>query len=291
MKIHPDCRPCLIKQMENTAREAGADSATVENVRRVAVQELARLWKDDLSPPAVSAPLYQMTGKICGSEDPYRLVKAAYTRKALHLLPTLQRKVMTSPDPFEAAVRVAIAGNIIDFGTGVYDERAGKGGFFLEQILEEYLEKPLFIDHIPQLKTAAAKAGTVLFLGDNAGETVFDRPLLGLLTAVEVIYAARDIPIINDATVKDAEMAGIQDEAALVSSGSRMPGTVVEDCTPSFREIYRRADVIIAKGQGNFETLTEEPADGKVFMLFSIKCKVAAKQLGGETGEMVVMKW
>jgi len=277
--------------MEATARAAGAGEKGVRDVSDRVISELDLVWDDDLSPPAVSAPLYHLTGRLCGTDDPYRAEKVSYTLQALELLPTVRDLVQSSPDPFEAAVRTAIAGNLIDFGTGIHQSGAEAGPIDLEDTLEKFLAKTLFKNDVPALKELAGQADTVLVIGDNAGETVFDRPLLEILRPAEVIYAARETPIINDATVEDARLAGVHQEARLVSSGSRMPGVILEDCSEDFREIFEKADLIISKGQGNFETLTELDPDGRIFMLFSVKCPVAAQHLGASVGDMVVMRW
>ncbi|TNF45363.1 DUF89 family protein [bacterium] len=285
MKIHPDCYPCLLRQMEMTARASGAGPEDVLSVRSAAVQALRSLWNDDDSPPAVSAPLYLMAGEICESDDPFLPQKIRYTIESLKLLPLLNRLVREAADSFEAAVRISIAGNVIDFGTGGEDEVGD-----LETTLMDYLSKPFFRDNVKELKKRSGKAERILYLGDNAGETVFDRPLLSLLPARRVIYAAKDGPIINDATVADARLAGIHLHARLISTGARTPGTILETCSKEFLELYRQADLIISKGQGNFETLTEEEAEDRIFMLFTVKCSVAADFLGAEMGDMVVMK-
>ena len=286
MKIHPDCRPCLVKQMINTARAAGASEETVQNVTSSVLSELDRLWNDSLSPPAISAPLYHLTGHICGEEDPFRPMKVKYTQEALRLLPDIERRISEASDPFEAAVRISIAGNIIDFGTGIHAE-----GIALAQTLEEFLVKPFFEDSVAQLKNSVSDADTILYIGDNAGETVFDRPLLGQLDGSTVFYAAKGGAIINDATVKDAQMAGVHHQSRVISTGSRAPGTILEQCSEEFTELFDEADLIIAKGQGNFETLTELPADGRVFMLFTVKCPVAADHLGAAMGDLVAKQW
>jgi uncharacterized protein with ATP-grasp and redox domains len=286
MKIHPDCRPCLIKQMETTARAAGASEEKVRDVASSVLSEMDRLWNDGLSPPAVSAPLYHLTGHMCGEEDPFRPMKVKYTQEALRLLPEIERRVSDAADPFEAAVRISIAGNIIDFGTGIH-----AGGIALEETLDEFLVKPFFEDSVAQLRNRVSGADTILYIGDNAGETVFDRPLLGQLAGSRVFYAAKGGAIINDATVDDAKLAGVHHQSKVISTGSREPGTILEKCSEEFGELFNEADLIIAKGQGNFETLTELSPDGRVFMLFTVKCPVAADYLGASMRDMVVMQW
>lgn len=287
MKIHEDCRPCLLRQMKLTARAAGADENLVKEIAGMVDRELADIWDTELSPPEISAPLYRATGKMCGEDDPYLAKKVHYTREALKCLPTIDSIIKDADDPFDMAVRISIAGNVIDFGTG-----EDKGDLDVAGILDEFLEKPMHIDDTRSLRRIASGAGKILFIGDNAGETVFDRPFLSVLQqSGDLYYGTRDVPIINDATTRDAVLAGIGLHAEIVSSGSGLPGTVLRECSLEFRNLYNEADLIIAKGQGNFETLTELPPGGRLFILFLIKCPVAARQVGGEVGDMVVMRW
>jgi len=286
MKIHPDCRPCLIRQMETTALAAGADEEILRRVVDSTGLELDRIWDDNLSPPAVSTPLYHLAARICGVEDPFLAMKVRYTREALKLLPELENLVQKASDPFDTAVRISIAGNVIDFGTGNHT-----GEIDLKGTLVKFLNQPLFTDDIPAMRQRVSEARTVLYIGDNAGETVFDRPLLKMLAQAEVTYTAKEGAIINDATVADATLAGIQLHATLMSSGASTPGTIPEECSDQFRDIFNSADVVIAKGQGNFETLSELTPDSRIFMLFTVKCPVAEQHLGASMGDMVVMQW
>jgi len=144
---------------------------------------------------------------------------------------------------------------------------------------------------VAEMKQRLSEARSVLYIGDNAGETVFDRPLLKVLTGKDVVYAAKEGPIINDATVPDAALAGVHLDARLMSSGASTPGTILEECSVPFREVFGAADVIIAKGQANFETLTEVRPEGDIFMLFTVKCPVAADHLGASMGDLVAMQW
>lgn len=272
--------------MENTARAAGAGEDTVQEVLASTGSELDRVWDDSLSPPAVSAPLYLLAACLCGRDDPYHVMKDKYTSEALALLPALEDLVAGAADPFETAARIAIAGNVIDFGTGLH-----AGGIALEKTLEDFLLKPFFTQCLAELEERASDAGSILYIGDNAGETVFDRPLLGQLADSELYYAAKGGAIINDATVLDAARAGVNLNARLVSTGSRAPGTILDDCSEEFTELFHEAGLIIAKGQGNFETLTELEPLGRVFMLFTVKCPVAADHIGAAMGDMVVMRW
>jgi len=287
MKIHEDCRPCLIRQMESTARVTGLDERSVKEVVREAKKWLEEIWDTKLSPPEISAPLYRMAGALCQSPDPWLPRKIQYTREALKFLPTVMSMVEKAPDPFEAAVRASIAGNVIDFGTGGSADKA----IDIDAAVRKYIDQEIFINDIESLRQAGTASGTVLFIGDNAGETVLDRPLLSMLKPGRLVYAARGGPIINDATIQDAFLAGVGLHADVVSTGATIPGTIPGECSEDFQQLFLEAELIISKGQGNFETLSELPREGRIFMLFVIKCHLAARQIGGEVGDMVVMRW
>ncbi|MBW2277358.1 MAG: DUF89 family protein, partial [Deltaproteobacteria bacterium] len=201
----------------------------------------------------------------------------------LEILPELERIVAAAADPFAAAVRMAIAGNVIDFGApgGVTEG--------LRQELVSALERPLAVGGeaaLNRLRDMAARAERILYVTDNTGEIVLDRLLIERLPPGSVTVAVRSGPAINDALVEDAEMAGLDQLAEVIGSGSVMPGTLLDQCFSSFVERFRAADLVISKGQGNFETMSEER--GPIFFLLRAKCKVVAAQLSCEQGDYLV---
>ena len=123
-------------------------------------------------------------------------------------------------------------------------------------------------------------------LADNAGEIVFDRLLIEQLPIDRVTVAVRGYPVINDATLDDAETAGLTDIVDVISNGSDAPGTLLDDCSEAFRSRFEEADLIIAKGQGNYETLAQSPRP--IFFLLRVKCPVVARDLDYPVGSMVV---
>jgi hypothetical protein len=213
-----------------------------------------------------------------GDSDPYQGVKVEGTRSALALYPHLKALVGASADPLDTAVRVSIAGNIIDFG--VRDDVPD-----LWATVERVLKAPLAVDHLAALRSALATADHVLFLADNAGETVFDRVLIETLEP-PVLYAVKGGPVLNDATRQDALAAGLATCSTVVENGSRAPGTVLELCSTQFRDTFAGAPLIIAKGQANYETLSE--AGPRVFCLLQVKCPVIADDVGTPVGSAVV---
>jgi uncharacterized protein with ATP-grasp and redox domains len=193
--------------------------------------------------------------------------------------------VAQADDPLEQAVRIAIAGNIIDFAPGTVMNPSKELQFTLEATLERVLHQAFAINDLEALRRALSKAQRVLYLADNAGETVFDRVLIEILEQ-PVIYAVKGGPTINDATQEDAVAAGLEEVTEIVSTGSDAPGTVLESCSPPFRQLYDQAELIIAKGQANHEALGE--GDRRLFFLLQVKCSVLGREIGTEPGSIIL---
>ena len=237
----------------------------------------------DRSPPEIAQGIGRIVKSMTGIEDPYREVKSLHTAAALEMLPEMEKIVRKSGDPFEAGLRLAIAGNIIDLGAKekVFDEE-------ITGILSEAMQQPLCGADPRQLKAEIDKAGSVLYLADNAGETVFDRMFLEQFASEKVTVALRGAPAINDATMHDAREAGLHRVARLIDNGSGAPATVLSDCSGEFRRIFQKVDVIIAKGQGNYESLSS--SDANIFFLFRVKCNLVAEHSGFPIGSLVLLK-
>jgi uncharacterized protein with ATP-grasp and redox domains len=276
MKTYLDCFPCMLRQALEAARMAGAD---VEQQRAVLnrVMELLAVVPVDNTPAETGYHVHRIVREMTGDKDPYKLVKEEATGKALPLLPRLREIVAQADDPLEQAARIAIAGNIIDLAPGVQ--------FTLEATLERVLHQPFAINDLEALRQALSQAGSILYLADNAGETVFDRVLIETLEQ-PVIYAVKGGPTLNDATREDAVAAGLEEVAEIVSTGSDAPGTVLESCSPAFRQLYDQAELIIAKGQANHEALDE--GGRRLFFLLQVKCPVLGREVGAEPGSIVL---
>jgi uncharacterized protein with ATP-grasp and redox domains len=278
MKTYLDCLPCMLRQALEAARMADAD---VERQRAILnrVMELLMEVSADSTPAETGYHVHRIVREMTGVRDPYKLPKEEATRNALQLLPRLREIVAQTDDPLEQAVRIAITGNIIDLAPGIQ--------FTLEATLERVLYQPFAINDLETLRQALSQAESVLYLADNAGETVFDRVLIETLEQ-PVIYAVKGGPTLNDATREDAVAAGIEEVAEIVSTGSDAPGTVLESCSPAFRQLYDEAKVIIAKGQANHEALGE--GDRRLFFLLQVKCPVLGREIGVEPGSIVLQQ-
>jgi len=276
MKTYLDCYPCLLRQALDAARLAGADERQQKAVLERVLDVLKQVGPLS-TPPEIGDRVHRIVRQEVGDEDPYRAVKEASTRQSLALYPRLKALLAEADDPLEVGVRLSIAGNIIDLGpTREYE---------LWNTVERVLAQPFAIDDRGALRAAIARAGQVLYLADNAGETVFDRLLIEALD-LPVVYAVKGGPVLNDATRKDALAAGVNQAAEVISTGSDAPGTILSRCSAGFRQLYEEAELVIAKGQANYETLSTEGA--KVFFLLQTKCPVIARDVGAPVGSIVL---
>ncbi len=159
--------------------------------------------------------------------------------------------------------------------------------------VQKSLAENFAIDHSKELKEAIKTSSTLLFLGDNAGEIVFDKVLIeeirGLHPQLKVIYGVKGSPIIDDATRDDAAEVGMEEVAEVIANGDDAPGTILTQCSAEMRDLFQRADVVMAKGQGNFETLEEEQRRG-LFFLLQVKCSAIAQHIGAQIGDLVLYR-
>lgn len=279
MKSYLDCIPCLFKQVLDSSRMYSSDPAVHERIMR----EVMEWCKDmDMSKPipVMGLSVYRRLRKITGVADPYHAAKARQNRMALRLLPGLRAELEKTDDPFALSMRIAIAGNIIDMG-GAGD--ASLSG--IRKALHHAMTEPLK-GNIAAFRRAVKKAKTILYLTDNAGEIVFDRLLIEQLGPGRVTVAVRGAPALNDALLADARAAGLHKITKVIDNGSDAPGTIMENVSPQFKEAFMKADLVIAKGMGNYETLSEAPR--QVYFLFKAKCPMVAKRAKVGIGSQVL---
>jgi uncharacterized protein with ATP-grasp and redox domains len=278
MKLYLDCYPCFFDQILKTSRMLTTDEKKTKDILAEFGKFLPRI-SAEATPPEIGREAYRIISEKTGVRDPYKEIKRRCTQQALFLYPKLKELIVTSEDRLLTAIRVAIAGNIIDFGANA--------DFDLDKDLEELLRQEMAIDHSLEFRRTLRGARDVLYLADNAGETVFDRLLIEELGR-PVVYVVREEPIINDAVYQDAVDAGVDKVAKIISSGTDAPGTILSLCSEEFVKIFRRADLIISKGQGNYEGLSEEVRP--IFFLLKAKCPVIGHDLGVKQGNIVLKK-
>ena len=227
--------------------------------------------------------IHRLIRELVGNDDPYRDLKKQHNRFALELYDLLEPTVHSTEDPLETAVRLAIAGNIIDLGvkTSISDSD-------IHKTINDSLTAPFDEAMVEQLRSDTECAQNILYLADNAGEIVFDRLLIEQLPTEKVTVVVKGKPIINDATMDDAEFVGLTKIVEVIDNGSDAPGTILETCSQSFRDRFEDADLVIAKGQGNYETLSD--LDKNIFFVLKAKCPVIAEHIGCEIGDMILCR-
>ena len=277
-----DCIPCFVRQALDSARLATDDEQIHEQVVRETLRLAANLDMGQ-SPPAIGQQIHRLIRGLIGNNDPYCRTKEKFNNFALKLYPELEKCVRESEDPFATAVRLAIAGNIIDFGV-----KTSLAESDVEKTIEQSLTGHLDDNQIQGFKDAVAQAEKILYLADNAGEIVLDRLLIEQLPVERVTVVVKAEPVINDATMEDAKTAGLTNIVEVIDNGSDAPGTILETCSQNFRNRFENADLVIAKGQGNYETLSD--ANKNIFFILKAKCPIIARDLGCEIGEMILRK-
>jgi damage-control phosphatase, subfamily I len=276
METTLDCVPCTLRQILEASRMVSDDTEMHERIMDAVLEEI-RNYKAHVRPPELNRAMHRVAYRYTGVADPYRKLKEKDTEAALRLYPSLKQRAEREEDPVPLAIRIAVTGNVIDSAVGASVDIA--------QCIEQELIKPFAIYDVAEFEKRLKTARRILVVGDNAGETVFDRVLIETLAHCDITYAVRSGPILNDATVEDALAAGLGGCARVISTGSDMPGVGLDEATDEFLEVFRGADIVISKGQGNFETL--EDSGRNIFFLLKAKCASISRRLGVKQGEYV----
>ena len=274
-----ECLPCFFGQITRTLNHAGVNGDRGRSIARRAGAIVESSSLEEV--PARTSTLIHRLLRSESGVDPYQGIKTTYNRIALEMLPELTRLAADMPDRLEGGIRAAIAGNVIDFG--IYDH------IDLQRSIDESFHLELDPGSLDVFRRTVEQAARILYLCDNAGEIVFDRVLLRILQekGKTVTVAVKGAPVINDATLDDAAESGMTEYTELIDNGSDGIGTLLETCSERFLHAYQSADMIISKGQANYETL-EQTRDPRLFFLFKVKCPVVGRALGRENGAIVL---
>ena len=276
MQTRLDCLPCFMQQARSLGRLVAADDADSQRRLCDAAGQFISSVDSTRSPPENAIALYALFSQVLGCDDPFAPIKQESNRFALGLREAIREQIVTAADPLRAAVRVAIGGNIIDY--------AAQHVFDAAQTMQDCLRQAFAVDDFARLEQALQSAQNILYLCDNCGEIVFDALLIEQLQerGLQVTAAVRGGAIINDATLEDAESCGLTQLCSVISNGIACPGTPLALCSEEFHTAFHSADLIISKGMGNFETLSEEQA--ALFFLFTVKCSQVAQHLSQRQG-------
>ncbi len=267
-----------MKSYGNRLEKADISVSAKEEFTHAILKVLGEKWYG-ISAPDCARDIQALYRDLIDDPDPYKEAKRASNDTALAMYADLENRAKNSSDPFITALKLAIAGNIIDFAVNDSCDLPGT--------IERVLSSDFSIDHSGHLREALKSAKKVLYIGDNAGEIVFDKLFISEMAHPGLIYSVRGGPAINDATMEDAEYTGMTSVTSVISSGHDAPTTILAKSGDEFRKCYNEADLIIAKGQGNLEGLIGED-DSRIFFLLMVKCDVIAEYLKVDKGSFVV---
>lgn len=285
MKINYNCLPCLINQVVKVAEMTNTPN------REQLFQEVFKYLSEvdfNKTNPEVIGDTFRMLKKHIGNEDPYLEIRQYYNELFLKMEKEFENKINRASNPLEEAIKYAILGNIIDFNP-IHTNS-------LEDIMtyfKDISQRELMINHSKELIQELQKKETVLYLGDNCGEICLDKILIKkmkiLNPQLNIYFGTRGKAVVNDSIAEDAVAVGIHKYATVLSNGDDSLGTVLSRTSKTFNEIYDKADIIIAKGQANYESLSEEKNKNIYFMLMT-KCEVIAKYIGVPQKSMICMR-
>lgn len=286
MKTFPGCIDCFKNQVLKTSKLINLDKEK-EKLILQKVKDFLDKIDYNLPPAAIGGEVYKIFHKISNNYNPYEYIKHDFIQKALNLIPFLEKEIKTSTNPLKTASKIASIGNVIDFG--INDNKNMEEDFNL--LIEKLLEKDYYLDDFEQFYFKLKKAKNLLYIGDNAGESVFDMLFIKEIKKefhdIKISFATRGFPIINDVVVEDAIESKIDKYAKIISSGVDTPGIIIDKCNKNFIKSFNNADLIISKGQGNFEGLSDSLRE--IFFILKIKCDVISKYLNIPLGNIIFL--
>lgn len=276
MKTYLDCIPCFMQQALRAGRIATSDKEKIKQILDK-VGEMVKTVSMQATPAETGMMVYQIVREVTDVYDPFYNIKQQHIKETNSIYPALEDIVVNSEDRLLTAIKIAIAGNIIDLGVNKE--------FNILTDVQKILKQDFAILDYEAFAMQLKKAKNILYIGDNAGESVFDKILIKELRK-PVKYAVRSIPIINDVTMEDAIASGLDAVAELIDSGCKSPGVLLHHSTEEFLELFNTSDLVISKGQGNFEGLSD--CNRQVFFLLKAKCSIISNHLHIEEGAIIL---
>jgi damage-control phosphatase, subfamily I len=271
MKIPDECKACMIAQVKNVSAMLNLSKEQQETAHRLTLDYIGAAGEISCTPESMGE-MWDMLQKYIGVCDPYEKIRSLCNQEAMKLIPAIREKIARSQDPLKTALKYAVAGNLIDYGL--------QKPLSLEEQNEQidsFAGSHLATDDCAQMREALFHAKTLLVLGDNAGEIVFDKLLIECIRAdyphLSVTYAVKGLPILNDVLYADALEVGMDAVARIIDNGDSSPGTVLSRASETFQREFAKADVILSKGQGNYESLWDAQKEN-LFFLFTVKCDI-----------------
>jgi len=281
LDIEYKCLNCALKSFFSRIENSDLDKGTKNKAAQDFLKECSSISFKQ-TPPELGRTMHKMIQELTDNPDPFKAEKDFFNKLLFDRYSEFEELIRTSALPFMTALKFAVVGNLIDFGT--------QKEIDIKDVYKKSESTHFEIDGSSHLHSEIKNADMILYLGDNCGEIVFDKLLISTIKKEfpdkKIIFAVRSAPIINDITIEDAEYVGISELAEVIANGYDAPGTILEFCSDEFLDIYRNADLIISKGQGNYEGLSDETEN--IFFLLTAKCDVVAESLGAKVGDSIV---
>ncbi|MZP30665.1 DUF89 family protein [Heliobacterium undosum] len=287
MKLYLECIACTVKQLMEATRRFIPDEQERYQIIAESMRGFQENLRVDSCAPILTASFHNKIKAASGTEDLYKAEKELFNREMMGLEDEFRELIAKSDDPVKTALCFSALANIIDFGTAASVDKT-----YARNLILKAAETERDLPDVETLKQELAAAKTLLYVGDNCGEVVLDKLVLETLRRhypqIAITFAVRDVPILNDVTLKEAEEIGIPAYARVISSGSRLPGVVLSQCTEEFQRLYRESDVIILKGMGNLETAGED--EQKAYFIFMVKCDLMTRLMETHLHDIFVVK-
>lgn len=285
MNVKYECLYCITRQITKLAMKLTSDVEQQHNIISFGLKTVSENWMSS-SAPYVTGLIYEYAKEISGNDDPYAKEKSEFNKISQQLIEefSLIDRIKNSDDPVDTAIRLSIAGNIIDFSLGIDIDKDS-----VRDSIENSLIKNMYGIDSAEFMKKVFEADKILMLADNAGEIVFDKLLLKVLPMDKITYVVKGGAIVNDATMKDVEEVGIEKLVKVVDNGTAIQGTELRACSEEFLKLFDEADLIISKGQANYESL-ESINHKEIIFLLRAKCKTISDMIGCEVGDFVSIK-
>jgi uncharacterized protein with ATP-grasp and redox domains len=289
----PDCSSCIINSLRTGIPLLTDDEEKQFEFFRIAYKRIAEGYEKNLTPLSLSIQLYQELYSLAGVENPYSKLKKMSTEAALRALPEVMKRIegLSGEEKLRASLAASIAGNVIDYNTSGHRPNLDR----LVEAFESVLEKGFLVDHSEHLwHTLENRRGQLLFLADNAGEVIFDIPLLRAIRQMgwKIVFVVKGRAMTNDATREDIEGTEIEDLAKVVDSGAWAHGVPFQWVSKSFMKNVQESDLVISKGQANIESFPEiqRQTGIETYYVTRAKCPHISKVLGVKPGANVVLR-
>ena len=285
MKVNYECASCMLRQSREAIEHATDDKEKRMDATLKVLEFMNLNFKKDKQSNKFGTDLHHMIMDAVGNYDPYKQLREGGNQVAENLIPLVD-ELIQKDNSLETLCRIAVAGNVIDFGSLEEDTD-------MESLIKRQIKKEPVINDVEKLDDSLKKSSTILYLADNAGEIIFDKLLIKRIKEdynVNIILALKENPILNDALIPDAEKLHLEEYATLISTGASSVGVVEEYISDELKKLIDSVDLIISKGMGNYEGLTEMTIKTPIYFLLTTKCNVISREIGVALGSPVIVK-